>query len=177
MKSKDGKLTENIALSRNWFRQGYEPEELQLRRQTVYGSTHYQYHEGILLLVVTSGQGVLLVNGLRYEIQPGSCCLLYFFDFYRLISQPDKELNICSCLIPYNTYLLLMTLPSYTLMRLEQADAPILVQFPPKSRARIERLIERMEGSSGIAYCNDQYILLFEWLARLCREFERGSGK
>lgn len=162
-------LTKNIASSRNWFRQKLLPDEIKLRRQSLWESTQVQCYDGIKLIFVEHGAGTLIVNGKGFPLQRGSCCLLYCFHFHKIVPASGSPLRISVCHISYNTFLFATIVPGYHLIELEQSEDPVVTVFSQPQQHRVRQILSGMEAM-GLG--NDtQYALLYELLGRLCRAF------
>lgn len=173
MRKRTSELTKNIASSRNWFRAELLPTPAILQRQILSIPSPIQNYDGVKLLFVEDGSGTLVANGKQYSLDTGTCCLLYFFHFHKILPSPGTTLKLSICQISINTFLFASIVPGCHLIEIEQSTTPILANFSESQQFRIRQILIAMENdSSGIG--NDmQYALLFEWLGRLCREFKR----
>lgn len=169
-KRRDG-LTANIASSRNWFRTDLLPNETTLYHQSLTTPSTLQSFDGVKLLFIEDGSGTLIANGNSYPLRAGSCCLIYYCHFHKLIPDPGIELKIVTCYMSFNTFLFATIVPGYHLIEIEAVNEPVVVFFSGKRQQRVRQIIASMDNYRSGTDTDLKFALLFEWLCRLCREY------
>ena len=161
-------MTRNAASGRNWFRPEYLPGEIHTQSFLYSGPSRVQYHNGVRLFSIQSGEGALVVNGREYPVESGSCGLLYYCDFHRFVPKAGQVLNGTLCSFPYETFLFASVYPSNELISIQTAGESIVIL--PKSesdRTRLLQLFDMLKSSEKAYGTRMKCALLFEILARL----------
>lgn len=149
------KYEDTLISSRKFLREEFLPESISIDASTISVETAYQVRDQQTLLFIKSGTGDLVVNGTSYPVSPGSCILLHFFHFHKLVPTDGRALEVFRCLIPSTTYQFMIMIPGADFRQLERTLNPIFCTVPEQ------------EQKTFLALLNDMVTCKDDWLRNL----------
>lgn len=165
------KYEDTMIPSKNYLREDFLPQGISMDTTTVSRETVCQVRDQETLLFIRSGNGKLVVNGSSYCVGRGSCILLHFFHFHKLIPDQGSTLEVFRCLIPSTTYQYMLMIPGADFQQLERTMNPIVCTIPEPEQETFVSLLHNMENCQNDWLRN---LLFFELFGRRNRLFIQG---
>lgn len=165
------KYEDTMISSKGYLREDFLPQSISVDLSVISCETVCQVRNQQTLLFIKSGNGKLVVNGSNYCVGSGSCILLHFFHFHKLIPDQGSTLEIFRCLIPSTTYQYMIMIPGADFRQLERTINPIVCTIPDQEQEIFVSLLSSMEN------CQDDWLrnlIFFEFFGRRNRLFIRG---
>ena len=163
-------MTDNIALSSNWYRKDYLKNDHHVICSSCTGKKPAASFAGFQILFIREGSGTAIINGRSYRLEPGSCFMLAFFHIYTLEADAGNELKYYLCQIPYRSFMF-VTNTSAAVFHILNAPLDIPhTKFTEEEYYRYNELLSDMKTACDTGSHDEQYSYLFELFARVRRK-------
>ncbi len=159
-----------------YFVQNVLPHNVQARLHSVSRPTSLFQNREETFLLVRSGSGSLVVNGLEYKLRPDTLAMLGPFHSYRLVPDLGKTLDLYYAQINCETYVYMIANPYYRQRKMIVPSEPAVAQlsgvFAEIARQSMEGLLEECRQDQPdkfnicICYMNDLFGIIVEEMGK-----------
>ena len=153
-----------MAASKNFLKDKYRPKACTVRIRTLKHPSDLKSYEGVTIILVKSGRGTIVVNDEKIELNEGTCIVLHFFCFFKLIPDPQEYLEILECYAPTANYHFAMMIPGSTIRSFETSSGYVECILRGKN---YERALARLNDMYQCKNLELQNIYFYELLGHI----------
>lgn len=152
--------------SHDYFVENVLPDTIQARLRRISAPTPYVNNRDEVFLLVRSGTGVMMVNGLEYKLRPNTLINLGPFHRYRFLPDKGQQLEIADSRMNSGTYVYMIANPYLKMEQLFVPSEPPVVYLSGLladiANDAMKGLLEEMENKS-----DDRMLLCFCYMMDL----------
>ncbi len=138
--------------SHNYFVENVLPDNIQACLRRISSPTPYVNNRDEVFLLVRSGTGTMLVNGLEYKLRPNTLINLGPFHRYRFIPDKGQQLEIADSRMNSGTYVYMIANPYLKMEQFFVTSEPPVVYLTGLladiANDSMKGLLEEMENKS-----------------------------
>lgn len=131
-------------VGKDYFLSGIQPTHIKASEKKVNYESAIRRHDDVVIAVVTTGTGIIRVNGIERKLKKGDMVCLGPFQNYTFLADKAIEFEIMECSINSGAYLYIIACPYFRYEKFEIPSELKVFELNEKEENTVKELISDM---------------------------------